>query len=370
MGNRYLFLLRNTLLFIDFLVINNSFLFTLACFSPLPGNNGVYFIAASLFIINLLWLATAWAFNMYPKNAITGLEEVFRATWRTVLVHGVVVGSVYIFIIPGSKAEKLSIIIFSYALMSIFLLLSRFFLTYIVEFLIKKSRITKKIAVVGYNSRGIEVADWLSTERGIYSFEGFFDDRSSYGNLSVDPSGNVIGSIESCIQYAVENGIKEVYSTLMPEKHHKINRLIKQAEDNCVSLRFVPASISEIKGEYYLLHEQPFPVIGIRSEPLADIGNRWKKRIFDITFSLFVIVFVLSWLVPIIGILIKLETKGPVFFVQKRSGRYNDIFFCFKFRTMAVTNKSDLQQATKGDARITRIGPFFEKPVSMNCHSS
>lgn len=209
MGNRYLFLLRNTLLFIDFLIINNSFLFTLACFSPLPGNNSIYFITGSLIIINFLWLSVAWSFNMYPKSAITGLEGIFRATWRTTVIHGLLIGSIYIFLIPGSKDEKVSIMIFGYALMGIFLLLSRFFLTYIVEFLIRKSRITKKIAVVGYNSKGREVADWLNRERGIYSFEGFFDDHS-FGNFTVDPSGNIIGSIENCIEYAVENGIKEV----------------------------------------------------------------------------------------------------------------------------------------------------------------
>lgn len=69
----------------------------------------------------------------------------------------------------------------------------------------------------------------------------------------------------------------------------------------------------------------------------------------------------LSWLVPVIGLLIKIESRGPVFFVQKRSGRYNDVFRCLKFRTMTVSDKSDLVQATKGDNRITRVGAFLRK---------
>lgn len=360
MGNRYLFLLRNILLFIDFLIVNNSFLFTIAFFSPLPGNKSVYFILYSCLLFNALWLLIAWLFKLYPKENMSGLELIYRATWKTTLTHLLIISALYLFAAPGEQDRKFSVLIFCYAGMGVLLLLSRFFLTYIVEYFVKKAKVRRKILVVGYNSKGKEVAEWLSSERSFYTFGGFFDDHS-HGGFSVNGNGDIIGSIETCIDYAVEKGIKEVYSTLMPEKNKKIVRLVKQAEDNCVSLRFVPSSMNEIKGDYYLIHEEPFPVIGIRSEPLANLKNRWKKRIFDIVFSFFVLVFILSWLMPLIGLLIKLESKGPVFFVQKRSGRYNDIFRCFKFRTMTVSDKSDLLQATKGDNRITRVGKFLRK---------
>lgn len=360
MGNRYLFLLRNTLLFIDFLIVNNSFLFTVAVFSPLPGSKGIYFVLYSCAIFNALWMLLAWLLKLYPKSNITGIELVYRATWKTTILHAGIISLLYIFMVPGSDDRKLSMILFCYSLMGIMSVLSRFFLTYIMEYFIKKTKIRRKIVVVGYNNKAKEIAEWLSTEGSFYSFEGFFDDHS-HSNLAVSGSGAIIGSIDTCIGYAVKQGIKEVYSTILPEKHNKIGRLVKEAEDNCVSIRFVPSSMNDIKGDYYLLHEEPFPIIGIRSEPLADLKNRWKKRIFDLFFSSFVTLFVLSWLVPIIGLLIKLESRGPVFFVQKRSGRYNDVFRCIKFRTMTVSDKSDLVQATKGDNRITRIGAFLRK---------
>jgi len=83
------------------------------------------------------------------------------------------------------------------------------------------------------------------------------------------------------------------------------------------------------------------------------------KRIFDIVFSLFVIVFLLSWLVPILALLIKLDSKGPAFFIQERVGFLGRTFRCFKFRTMVVNQDSDHQQATKDDPRITRLGKFL-----------
>jgi undecaprenyl-phosphate galactose phosphotransferase/putative colanic acid biosynthesis UDP-glucose lipid carrier transferase len=99
----------------------------------------------------------------------------------------------------------------------------------------------------------------------------------------------------------------------------------------------------------------------LRKEPLEIPENRLVKKIFDISFSLFVICFVCSWLFPILITLIKLTSKGPVFFKQLRSGEDNKSFLCYKFRTMQVNNLSDEIQATVNDPRITRIGAFMRK---------
>jgi len=85
------------------------------------------------------------------------------------------------------------------------------------------------------------------------------------------------------------------------------------------------------------------------------------KRVFDIAFSFFTLVFVLSWLFPIIAILIKLDSNGSVFFKQLRHGRDNQLFYCYKFRTMVKNKDADIKQATVNDSRITRIGKFLRK---------
>ena len=83
------------------------------------------------------------------------------------------------------------------------------------------------------------------------------------------------------------------------------------------------------------------------------------KRAFDITFSLFVVIFLLSWLIPLLALLIRLDSKGPVFFIQKRVGFLGRTFRCFKFRTMVVNPLCDHQQAVTNDPRITRLGKFL-----------
>jgi putative colanic acid biosynthesis UDP-glucose lipid carrier transferase len=75
-----------------------------------------------------------------------------------------------------------------------------------------------------------------------------------------------------------------------------------------------------------------------------------------------VILLLLSWLLPILAILIKLDSKGPVFFVQIRSGKNNLPFRCYKFRSLCVNKDADSRQVTKNDTRYTRLADFYEGP--------
>src|SRR6202789_618531 len=83
------------------------------------------------------------------------------------------------------------------------------------------------------------------------------------------------------------------------------------------------------------------------------------KRIFDIVLSVLVLMFIFSWLFPILWLLIKLDSRGPVFFVQKRVGFLGRSFPCLKFRTMYVNREANTRQATENDPRITRMGKFL-----------
>ncbi len=95
--------------------------------------------------------------------------------------------------------------------------------------------------------------------------------------------------------------------------------------------------------------------------PLDNFSNRLLKRLFDIVFSSLIILFLFSWLFPLIAFLIKLDSKGPVFFQQNRTGIDNKIFNCLKFRTMKVNEDADTKQAEANDNRISRVGRILRK---------
>ena len=93
--------------------------------------------------------------------------------------------------------------------------------------------------------------------------------------------------------------------------------------------------------------------------PLDSRSRRIIKRAADVFLASIVIVGVLSWLIPIMALLIKLDSKGPVFFLQKRNKRGGKVFNCIKFRSMIENEDADLLQATANDERITRFGRFL-----------
>jgi len=83
------------------------------------------------------------------------------------------------------------------------------------------------------------------------------------------------------------------------------------------------------------------------------------KRLFDIAFSSLFLLLVGTWLFPIIALLILIDSKGPILFIQKRVGRSGKTFRCVKFRTMILNDEADIKQAEADDYRITRIGHFL-----------
>ena len=109
-----------------------------------------------------------------------------------------------------------------------------------------------------------------------------------------------------------------------------------------------------MKMEYYGY----LPILSLRDIPIEDPLNQFIKRSFDIVLSLLVIIGILSWLSPILAILIKLESKGPVFFRQKRNGLDYKEFYCYKYRSMRINPDANIHQVSRNDKRITNVGKF------------
>lgn len=215
-----------------------------------------------------------------------------------------------------------------------------------------------RVAIVGAGPVGRELAKIMQSKASMgYRIVGFFDDKVT-GDLDGLP---VLGQVEDCVRYVKQYHIKEVYCTLPDRAIGKINSLMREADKVMVRFKLVPDVKDYFKKDVNVSMLGHFPVITSRSEPLENLGNKVLKRLFDVTFSSFVILFVLSWLVPIIALVIKLDSKGPIFFKQLRSGKNNRPFYCLKFRSMKVNKGANRVQASKNDNRITKVGAFLRK---------
>lgn len=217
---------------------------------------------------------------------------------------------------------------------------------------------TKRIVIVGYNEVAKRLAYSFVTQNANVSVDGFFEDVESVKELSSLP---IIGDICQCVSYAVDNNVSEIFSTISPERNTSLYNLAQIAEKSLIRFKFVPDFKFYVNRNIHLEYFNDFPVLSLRPEPLEDLSNRIKKRLFDIIFSLFVIFFLLSWLLPLLAIFITLNSKGPIFFLQWRSGKNNKKFRCIKLRTLAINPDSDTRQVTLGDERITSVGKFLRK---------
>ncbi|MBQ4913424.1 undecaprenyl-phosphate glucose phosphotransferase [Maribacter sp. MMG018] len=208
----------------------------------------------------------------------------------------------------------------------------------------------RNVVVIGKSKKANQLID-VFNERREYGYQ--FMRQFSTKDANFD--------LISCFRYIANNNIDEIYCSVSELKNEEIAAFIDFADNNLKTLKFLPDNKNifskKLKFEYY----DYLPILSLRDIPLHNSLNAFLKRMFDIVFSLIVIFGILIWFGPILALLIRLESKGPVFFIQKRTGFDNNEFYCFKFRSMAMNKDADTLQAGKNDMRVTKIGKFIRK---------
>mgnify|MGYP000229167742 FL=1 len=144
----------------------------------------------------------------------------------------------------------------------------------------------------------------------------------------------------------------------MPSKLNRIRKFVKEKD---LELTFLPESRAIYSKDYVLEYFGAIPVLKPKPLPFEKQETHIQKRILDIIFSSIVCITILSWLLPILWVVIRLDSKGPLFFKQKRDGINGKQFFCYKLRSMKVNNDADKVSASKDDKRITKVGAFLRK---------
>jgi exopolysaccharide biosynthesis polyprenyl glycosylphosphotransferase len=157
-----------------------------------------------------------------------------------------------------------------------------------------------------------------------------------------------------------ENGIQEIFFCETDLKF-SVEELIEFSDKNFLKFKYLQ-KVDVLKERPYVYQRiGDISVYNINEIPLDVPINQAIKRIFDILFASIVSLLILSWLFPLIALIIRLDSKGPVFFRQKRHGKNNKYFYCYKFRTMFWNEADEFYQARKDDERITKIGRILRR---------
>lgn len=214
-----------------------------------------------------------------------------------------------------------------------------------------------KVVIVGAGQTGNALYNFFNQNNSFgQKFLGFFDDECA----DSERKELIIGGLKDLKAFCLSEKVDEIYFSLPLECKELIEDLAKFSDDNFIHFRIIPDFGAVVPKNVNMYFIDSIPVITIRKEPLEIIFNKIIKRSFDIVFSLFVICTIFPFILPIIALVIKLTSPGPIFFKQLRPGKKNRLFYCFKFRTMRINNQTELQ-ATKHDPRITSIGRFLRK---------
>ena len=239
----------------------------------------------------------------------------------------------------------------------------RFFERAIINHFRSEGKNSRTIIFIGNDPANLNVYKELMSDPATgYRVLGYYSDSVIDGAPASLPK---MGSRDDFRKFMEEypNGgiaVEEIYCSLSHSQAVELRQIMEFCDKNVIRFYYVPRIFSNIQ---LSLRPEKFGdtvIFTNHHEPLMFLGNRVMKRLFDIAFSSMVLVM-LSPLFPILALIIKMQSKGPVFFKQLRTGLNGESFICYKFRSMHVNADADKIQATKHDPRKFPFGNFMRK---------
>ncbi|MBL0096742.1 MAG: undecaprenyl-phosphate glucose phosphotransferase [Bacteroidetes bacterium] len=346
--------LKTIYLIVDFFLLNLTFGLVSLYFKWPVLNADINFLVQFIYI-NLFWVISVSIIRVHEIDRGTRFEQIVAQLLRVSGLFSILLVSFLYFLdnyfIPVFHLE-IKIIVWA-----IVFLIWRIIIALFINFLRRRGINYRKVIIVGNGQPAKEMMKFFENhpETG-YRLKGVFCDESSL----LEPH-QVSGSVQDAVEFALAQKIDEIYCSLSGLDADAVTRMMNFADNNMIRFKVIPDYRGflnrKIKIDFYDL----VPVLSIRNEPLQNGFNRISKRLFDIAFSLMVIIIVFPLALLIFAPLIKLSSKGPVFFKQLRTGLNNQEFYCYKFRSMKLNDEADTLQARKGDERITKIGAFLRK---------
>ena len=303
-----------------------------------------------LLMFSISWLISSYVTKFYEVYRFTKLINIISYVFYQLFLYTIIVYAFFgVVETPNPSPLKiLNFIIYTFILISAF----KFTLFYGLQtFRLGFGGNFRKTIIIGNNDSVNELKKFFIAQK-----ELGYENRKTFNFKSPEEL-----DLDECFNFIKSRNIDEVYCSANELSENQIKLLIQFCENNFKILKFISERggllSKKLKTDTYGLST----VQSLREMPLSNDYNTFLKRLFDIIFSFLVIILLLSWLTPLVALLIKLESSGPVFFKQTRNGIKYKEFTCFKFRSMIENSHADIQQATKNDLRVTRLGKILRK---------
>lgn len=342
----------------DLLLLNATFIASAVIaqsWEILVDRNYLFFLLIGL---NLLWIISSNSISFYDDFYSRNFPIQFVNILKSITTQ-VVAAIVFIFLAREDLFTRYFIIYYALFLIAAICLRVILFRKGL-KALRKRGRNIRNLLVIGDEKITENIKSMVGGNPDFgYNFVGSISGEESI--IEINEANETKQKLEKLL---LSEKIEEVIIALAADSTNLLDEIIKICDRRAVKTHIIPDYFHFISNRFQLSTFGDFPIITMRREPLDEVQKRIVKRSFDIIFSLSVIIFILSWLYPIIFILSKLTSRGPVFFIQVRIGTKNEKFNCYKFRTMKVedeSNNSVVKPVVEDDPRVTRVGKFLRK---------
>ena len=303
-----------------------------------------------MLVFSFSWIISAFITKFYEVYRFTKLIKIISYIFYQLLLFSILVFAFFGVVQNPSPglSQTLVFLLYTFIIISLF----KFTLFYALQsYRLGFGGNFRKTIIIGNDESVAELKEFFINQKEL----GYENRMTFKFNKPSDLN------LQECFDFIISRNIDEVYCSASELDESQISSLITFCENNFKILKFISKRggllSKKLKTDTYGLST----VQSLREMPLSNDLNTILKRTFDVIFSLFVIVFLLSWITPIIALIIKIESRGPVFFKQTRNGIKFREFTCYKFRSMIENNDADTQQATKNDKRVTKIGKILRK---------
>ena len=304
-----------------------------------------------LSLLHVLWLIAFYLFRLHEVERDLSLRNQLLRVFRANTYFGIVSFIAWsIYETAPLSSQRFFQLLLIYAAIT---LLWRCLLHGTLGYYRKKGYNLKHVAIMGYSveARYLAVFFKANPELG-YVFHGFYDPETQ------PPQSETLNNVREAIQ---QHKIDILYFCLQNYNAPQFDPIIQLAQKHRVKIKLLPEAHSFRTKHVMVKQYGHLSILDISHSPLENELNRILKRSFDILFAALVIICVLSWLTPLMGLLIKLTSKGPIFFKQARQGLNSKTFHCYKFRSMHTSEEANVKQACKNDPRVTRLGKWLRK---------
>jgi putative colanic acid biosysnthesis UDP-glucose lipid carrier transferase len=339
----------------DLLLLNLSFILAAILAQPFEILLARNYMFILLLLLNIIWFVNTNLSGFYLDFFTRSFSFQFFNILKLVFFQ---VGLTVLFIfLTKEDLFTRNFIVFYGLILTLSISLRAAIFKKILISLRRKGKNIRNLLIIGAGEVGKNFKETITHNPDFgYQFSGFLD--------NVIKDDEVIGNLDQLDKKLKQKEIDEVVIALSSQPTDLLDEIIRICNINAVRIHIIPDYFRFLSSRFQISSIGNFPIITARQEPLEEANRRFFKRSFDIVFSFLIIAFLLSWLYPIIAFLIKMNSKGKVLFIQKRVGAKNEMFECYKFRTLTSESSKETEvfkPVLEGDTRVTGIGNFLRK---------